>query len=448
MLVRVSSLPFLEDVMSSGAIELSELCGRSYLVRFLYGGAGRLLTVPGACLLWAAMQVGLFLVLCWQRRTLWPDDLPGGISLLEDTTALGWHLLLPWCFLLLHYSSRLSQRPELAVRGAGTGVPTRGPRGVAARPPFLRRDTGGMVARGLFTAFGLLLFAYNAVTNYFPDYFYGHSLKWDTIRHPESYVVARLGVLFVWGYAVPVWASEVYAQMAALVRVNRRMAERDWLRISPYASDGFGGLGRLMVASSWASGLVLVAGLFFLAPMLRFAIWGRASARRQLRRPGAVRPVRSRQRRRAGAPLAPRPGPQEGRDARPLHRGVRLPQRPRDEARRTGRREGAGGRELRPGAGDGGPAAGAVERPAGLAAERGLLREGLGGSRPAGGGLPLATFLANATVVKGVPAASGLPLQTDQRTRDLVNRGGLSVLRATTIFRTSQAESDMVGGLF
>src|SRR5262249_49412389 len=91
----------LEDVMrQNAALELPELYGKSVLVRFLYEGVGRILTVPGACLLWALVQAGLFAALCWHQGTLFPDRMSGGEGLLQDTTALSYYFLLPLCFLL------------------------------------------------------------------------------------------------------------------------------------------------------------------------------------------------------------------------------------------------------------------------------------------------------------------------------------------------------------
>ena len=76
--------------MSPTTIPLSDLYGHSRLLRFLYGGLGRALTVPGACLLWAVLSAGLFAGLCWRQGTLFPDAAPGKMSLLEDTTALSY----------------------------------------------------------------------------------------------------------------------------------------------------------------------------------------------------------------------------------------------------------------------------------------------------------------------------------------------------------------------
>lgn len=78
-------------------ITTSDLHGRSYLLRALYGPPGRTLTVPVVCLLWAAAQLGFFVALAAWEGVLTPDQVPGGTSLVEDTTALGWYALLPGC---------------------------------------------------------------------------------------------------------------------------------------------------------------------------------------------------------------------------------------------------------------------------------------------------------------------------------------------------------------
>src|SRR2546423_614303 len=96
--------------MSTAEIRLPELYGHSRWLRFLYADLGRLLTVPGACLLWAVVQAGVFAALCWPQGTLWSSDAEGRMGLLEDTTALAYYFLLPVCFLLLYYSLRLFRR--------------------------------------------------------------------------------------------------------------------------------------------------------------------------------------------------------------------------------------------------------------------------------------------------------------------------------------------------
>src|SRR5262245_39772513 len=95
---------------SATPIELPDLYGGSLWLRFLYDGLGRFLTVPGACLLWAVVQAGLFVGLCWGQGTLWADGSPQRMALVEDTSALAYYFLLPVCFLLLYYSLRLFRR--------------------------------------------------------------------------------------------------------------------------------------------------------------------------------------------------------------------------------------------------------------------------------------------------------------------------------------------------
>jgi hypothetical protein len=256
-------------------IYLSELYGRSFLVRLLYEGLGRILTVPGACLLWAAFQTAVFAGLCWSRGTLFPDDAPGTITLLQDPTALAYYLLLPLCFVVLYYSLKrfrkwLNGLPDVlepaTQREAHLALLD------LARNAFLPASIAK--ARLGFVLGGLAIFAYNTLTNLFPQTFYGRAAKWNSIDYPLLFALDRLFVLFVWGYALPIWASSAYTQLSVMVRVSRKMAGHGWLRISPYAQDRFGGLSRLQRAASGVGYLTLAAGLFFMAPLLRSMIWG------------------------------------------------------------------------------------------------------------------------------------------------------------------------------
>jgi len=248
---------------------------RSLWLRFLYDRLGRRLTVPGACLLWAAASAGLFFVVSWRQGTLLVDRTPGRLSLLEDTTALAYYLLLPLCFLLLYYSLRLFRRylnRLEEVLEPGCMPDARNQLIAIAKESF---EAGAMkTVRRILVAIGLLIFVYNAVANLYPGTFYGRPGKWDGIAHPVSYVLARLYILFVWGYAIPTWAAEVYLQLSVMVRISRTMAAAGWVKVSPYALDQFGGLGRLAEAASWVGYLILAAGVFFLAPLLRAVLWG------------------------------------------------------------------------------------------------------------------------------------------------------------------------------
>jgi hypothetical protein len=260
--------------MSTAAIQLPELYGHSRWLRFLYVGLGRLLTVPGACLLWAVVQAGLFAALCWPQGTLWSSGTPGLMSLLEDTSALAYYFLLPVCFLLLYYSLRLFRR--YLNRLDEVLEPSSLPHSRDRLLDIVRQEFGPGLhrARLLFGAAGLLVFLFNAVANLDPDYFYSRPRKWDSTAFPASYTAARLYILFVWGYVIPAWAAAVYAQMRVMARVNRTAAEAGWLKVSPYAPDEFGGLGSLARAASWVGYLILAAGVFFLAPLLRRTVWG------------------------------------------------------------------------------------------------------------------------------------------------------------------------------
>ena len=63
--------------MNASQIQLSDLHGRSLLLRFLYESLGGYLTVAGACGLWAVAQTAFFVALCWAQHTLFIDDSPG-----------------------------------------------------------------------------------------------------------------------------------------------------------------------------------------------------------------------------------------------------------------------------------------------------------------------------------------------------------------------------------
>jgi hypothetical protein len=260
--------------MHTTHIHLRDLYGGSPLLRFLYGRLGPVVTVPGACLLWVLVLTGLFALLCWQQGTLLPKPVRGRMSLLEDTTALSNYVLLPLCFLLLYYSLHLFRRylnrlnevlePTCPATAHGELLDS-------ARASF--EQTGPRTHRFLLLAFGLVIFGYNTLTNSFPGFFYGRPQKWDGLGFPVSYVAARLYVLFVWGYAMPLWMSEVYLQLAVMVKINTRMAKEGWLRISPCAQDGFAGLSRLAGAATCVGFVILATGLFFLAPLLRSVLW-------------------------------------------------------------------------------------------------------------------------------------------------------------------------------
>jgi hypothetical protein len=62
-------------------------------------------------------------------------------------------------------------------------------------------------------------------------------------------------------------------QLRLMVRLNLTMAREGWLQISPLAPDRFGGLGSLAAAASGLGYVILAAGLFFLAPLLRTLLW-------------------------------------------------------------------------------------------------------------------------------------------------------------------------------
>jgi hypothetical protein len=261
--------------MHSTNIHLPELSSRSPLLRFLYDGLGKVLTVPGACLFWAVAQAGLFAALCWQQDTLFPEDVRGRMSLLQDTTALSYFFLLPLCFLLLYYSLRLFRRYLNRLPGVlEPSCPPAVPQELADLARHAFSPQGKRKCRLLFTAVGLAIVLLNTATILFPELFRKDPQNWDGTGHPLSCALARLYVLFVWGYAIPLWASAVYMQLHVMVKINRRMAQHGWLRISPYALDRFGGLGRLAVSASWVGYLILAAGLFFLAPLLRSPLWG------------------------------------------------------------------------------------------------------------------------------------------------------------------------------
>lgn len=139
-----------------------------------------------------AAQRGFFVALAAWEGVRTPDQVPGGTSPVEDTTALGWYALLTGCFLLLH-SSRMPRRgylnrlPDLLEPTAPPGA--RAELLAVARGAFGREQLTR--PRLVCTAIGLALFGSNAVTNSFPDAFYDRSPKWDSVRFPISYVAAR-----------------------------------------------------------------------------------------------------------------------------------------------------------------------------------------------------------------------------------------------------------------
>jgi hypothetical protein len=184
-------------------------------------------------------------------------------------------VLLPLCFLLLYYSlglfrGYLNRLEEVLEPSAPPDLRDRLLE--IARETFQGRER--RVARRVLMAAGLLVFAFNAAANLYPGLFYERPGKWDGIAFPLSYAVSRLYLLFVWGYVIPTWAAEVYLQLRAMARVSAAMARSGCLKISPYALDRFGGLGRLARSASWVGYLILAAGVFFLAPLLRAALWG------------------------------------------------------------------------------------------------------------------------------------------------------------------------------
>jgi hypothetical protein len=261
--------------VNDDTIQLEDLYGKPLWPRLLYRTLGGVLTVPGACVLWAAAQAGLFFWLSWYAGTLLPSRTPGQMSLLEDTTALSYYFLLPLIFLLHYYSLRFFRR---YLNRLGEVL---GPSAPADAHAFLIetarhtfRPEGMRRVRLFFVVGGLLIFLYNALTNLFPARFYGTPLKWDGIAFPVAYAASRLFALFVWVYVLPIWLSEVSRQFVALLRTSRAMAERGWLKVSPLAADRFGGLRRLAVSASFSGYLVLVAGVFFLAPLVRSVAWG------------------------------------------------------------------------------------------------------------------------------------------------------------------------------
>jgi hypothetical protein len=268
--------------VDASRIQLSELYGPSALLRFLYERLGKWLSVPGACALWAVLQTGAFVALAWSQGTLFierssVEEPPRTLNLLEDTTALAYCVLLPLCFLLLYYSLRLFRRHlNLLDRTLAPSAPPGAHEELiaVARESF----TPGRIrpVRLWCFAVGLLIAAFNLVTNLYPGFFYEAPDKWDGIAHPLTFAVSRLYVLFAWGYAIPTWAAVVCTQFVAMARINQVMADRGWVRVSPYAADQFGGLKGLATSASWVGYLVVLAGLFFLAPSLRWLLRERA----------------------------------------------------------------------------------------------------------------------------------------------------------------------------
>jgi hypothetical protein len=70
---------------------------------------------------------------------------------------------------------------------------------------------------------------------------------------------ARAYFLFVWAWAIPPWAAAVYAQLRAMVRLNRQMVKQGWIRLSPYAAEPLGGFPSLTLAASWVGYPILAS---------------------------------------------------------------------------------------------------------------------------------------------------------------------------------------------
>lgn len=253
----------------------SELYGRSPWLRFLYDTLGKRVTVAGACFLWALLQTGFFIALGWRQDTLLPTRSSDVIPLLKDTTFLGYFLLLPLCFGLLYYSlilfcryvNRLDEVLEPAMARDSKSELLAQARDEAASSRWSR-------VRWMLMAIGFLVFLYNALINLDPQRFYAATDKWDSIDYPLSYVLARIYVFLVWVYLLPMWASYVYLQLRIMDRLSRTMVERRWLRVSPYAADGFGGLGSLAQSAAWVGYLIFAGSLLFLSPFARRAVYG------------------------------------------------------------------------------------------------------------------------------------------------------------------------------
>ncbi len=262
--------------MNPPDVTLADLYRNSAWLRFLFGFGGRMLTVPGTCLLWSLVQAGFFALLCWNNGTLWNEHRPGELSLLEDTTALAYFFLLPFCFFLLYLNLRHFRR---YLQRLDTVLEPSCPASAHAdlvdeamatmRGSHLRKTKAILIFLGIVTAI------FNAFTNLWPDVFYSSPLKWDGIAFPLHYVPARIFVLIVWAWWIPTWLTAVLEQFSVMNQLHRGMEERDWLRISPYALDHFGGLRPLANGFAWTGYLVLAAGCFFLAPILRWVIWDR-----------------------------------------------------------------------------------------------------------------------------------------------------------------------------
>jgi hypothetical protein len=262
--------------MARPDVPLAELYSSSRWLRFLFGKIGQITTIPGACLLWALVQTGLFGGLTWATGTLWVEHQPGELNLLEDTTALAFLLLLPFCFYLLHLNQRLFKQYLQNLDGVlEPSAPATAHADLVAEAVRRLHSSRINPIRTLIFGVGLLVVCFNAFTNFFPGFFYGSPQKWDGVAHPANYVAARLFVFVVWGYWIPTWISSTLQQFAVMNALHRRMEKGAWLRISPYALDQFGGLKPLATAASGTGYLILAAGCFFLAPLLRWVIWDR-----------------------------------------------------------------------------------------------------------------------------------------------------------------------------
>jgi hypothetical protein len=158
--------------MNAPDVNLADLYRNSGWLRFVFDSLGRIMTVSGACLLWGLLQAGLFGLLCWQSGALLIEHRPGELNLLEDTTALAYFFLLPFCFFLLHLNLRLFRRYlQNLDQVLEASCPASAHADLVAEALRLLQAPHLGKTRILLIVLGLAVAVFSAVTNFWPDFF-------------------------------------------------------------------------------------------------------------------------------------------------------------------------------------------------------------------------------------------------------------------------------------
>lgn len=243
-----------------------------WILRFLYGTAGKRISVFWACLIWIVLQTGVFIGVSAVCGNL----LPGprcDVGMLEDTVQLGVLIVVPLCFLVLYRTRQQYARyaitvPNLLMPDCPEEV--RDTLRATANESLVLRGKARTIVR-FFFVMGILLVVFNAVSNTWPDAIYGkeNRYKWDGVSHLGTYVLNRVFIAFAWGYLLPVWTSSLYMLFSGMRRTNRAILDSGYLKVSPFAQDGVGGMKTAGTAALWFGYMVLVASLMIFTPVFR-----------------------------------------------------------------------------------------------------------------------------------------------------------------------------------